>query len=139
MEKQIPAAFTIIGAALVGAIVFWVIFYFAASWLDPGGPYAVTDRALNFAATFGLAGGAVIGYEQAGKIVGEDKGMAMVVPGLLIAAAWLFGLWLLFFEGAWQVIFSGDFSGASVVIIVWLVILVWLSRALGGSFNPFRS
>lgn len=138
MEKTIPAAFAVIGGAIVGAIVFWVIFYFAAAWLDPTGPFEPTFRATNFALTFGLGGGVFIGYEQARKVLKDEGAAAMALPVVLMLAAWLFGAYLLFFLNAWQVIFSGGFSSIVVVVLLYLVILGWISRALGGSFQPFN-
>lgn len=139
MEKTIPGAFAVIGGTILGAAVSWGIFYFAASWLDAGGPFDPVTRATHFAATFGIGGGAFIGFEQARKMMDGDGGSALILPGILMVAIWGFAVYTLFFLNAWQVIFSGGFAAFTIVILLWLVIVGWISRALGGSFNPFKS
>ena len=119
MAKTIHGLLLIVGAALVGALLFGAFYTFAAPPLglvharNPGNMAAVV------ALTYGTVSGVAIALAFFEAHVVDGDTAARILPYLAAAAVIGLALWILFAEGMWQPLLR--ISGAPVLTVLWLI------------------
>ncbi|WP_374448776.1 hypothetical protein [Stella sp.] len=131
MAKTIHGLLLIVGAALVGALLFGAFYTFAGPPLglvhaaNPGNMAAVV------ALTYGTISGVAVALAFFEAHVADGETSARVLPYLAAAAVVGLALWILFGEGMWQPLLR--IGGVPVLTALWLaglaVLVTRIARA----------
>ena len=129
MAKAIHGLLLVLGAALVGALLFAAFYTFAGPPLGLVHARNPGDMAAVVALTYGTISGVAIALAFFEAHVADGESAARILPYLSAAALVGLALWILFGEGMWEPLLR--ISGAPVLTALWIAGLGILVNRIG--------